>query len=579
MTKLTTRQVRYVVALGLTLASSGIVVAIHRQSARTAISAHGLLHTAIANQFMEPVQGSHPLENPFFAGAELPYYWVFHWTAARVANQTGVHVLRAFELLILAALAIVWFSAAALGGRLYGGILPGAALGFLALAGTNALGVPALLWKLTVGGAMFPADGPNYLWGIVHPVMGMARIHDPFALYGPLVNFFLNVTSRPLALALLLLVAAMLWRWLDEERVSWLAGLVLTTAAATAFSPIIGLPAGAAIAGALVLVAVTSWWSGPHPGLGRRMIAAALAIGVGLLLASPTFLHLFGQAGGGIELGPRGSTFMGVAASILPLALVAGIGIWRTGEPVRRSYLAVVTIAATVLLIAAVITKIRASNDTNFFHAGAFLMAVPAAAMFRPWTSRLQSAARLSLVLVFAPTASLVLLAYTRRPPVALAFLDGRLERVPASSPRAQLYRWVREATAPDAVFVIDPRPPLEMAMGNVLEFPALTGRSLFVAQAESYMVAPYTDADRRHGIAVRLLSGDPLDPADRTYVDRLSRPVYLVSREADVADRMARLQDLFGPPRFRSGPVAAFALDPDRAALSTDGGGGGGQP
>ena len=564
MSALSVTQRRFLAALLLTIASSAVVVGLHRQSIRTAVSAHGMLHTAVANQFLEPTSASHRLENPYFAGEPLAYYWVYHLTAARIAQVAGVHPLRAFEILAILALALIWFSAAALGGRLYGGMLPGVAVGYLAVSGTNPLGALALLWKLTVVGVAFPLDGARYLWGIAHPVMGLARIRDPYALYGPLVNFFLNVTSRPLALAFLLVMVAMLWQWLANRRVWWLAGLGLATTASTMFSPLIGLPAGATMAGSLGLMAAIRWYQGRDQVEARGWAGAAIAIIIGLIAAIPTFVSLLAQTDGGVTIGFRPSNTLGVFVSILPVAILAVGGLLRTGDGLRRRYLWAVVLSVGVLLAAAVGTTLRASNDTNFFHAAAFLLAVPAAGAFAlpagP-VSRRQWAVQAAVLAFFLPSTAIVVAAYTRRPSVDLAFEGRFLQATPAGSPRDQLYHWILANTEPQSIFVLDPRPPLVTSMGNTPELPTLTGRSIFVGQEGSYMIAPYAEAARRVALAAKLVDGLPVTPADLEYLAQLDRPVFLVSRAGATSDTMALLQESYGPPVFSIDSMAVFEL------------------
>ncbi len=542
----------------LTVATGSLVVAIHRTSFRTAVSAHGMLHTAVADQFRDWGERPVPLENPYFAGEQLPYYWVFHWSGAKLADWLGVHPLRAFELMIILALGLMWFSAALLGRWLFGGWAAGVAIGFLALAGANALGALALGWKLLVGGAQFPVDGPGYLWGIAHPVLGMARIADPHALYGPLINFYFNITGRPVALAALLLTTAMTWFWLDRGHPAALPAVAGGAFLSAAFSPIIGLPAGLSLGGGLTLVALLSRKADKNEKI--RLVVAAAAIGVGVILAIPTFSQLFGQTGSGVTLGIRGSSLVGVVASAAPLAILAGWSTWRLeGGPARR-FLVAVMAGAAVLLGAAVVTEIRASNDTNFFHSAAYLLAIPAAAVFAVW--RIAPARILLLMaLVFGPTAALVTLSYLRRPPVQLTLEGSTLVRLPADGAHARMYRWIRDNTPAQAIFIADPEPPLETVLGNTPEFPALTGRSLFTAQRGSYMVDPYPDADLRHEIAVTAITGGDLERHQREYLAGLSRPIYLITRSADGDSVLDRLSRRYGDPEFGSANLAVFHL------------------
>jgi hypothetical protein len=153
----------------------------------------------------------------------------------------------------------------------------------------------------------------------------------------------------------------------------------------------------------------------------------------------------------------------------------------------------------------------------------------------------------------------LLLSAYVRRPPLPLEFDGTRLQRLPRDSSLARLYEWVGRATRPDAVFMIDPRPPWVAMCGNIAEFPAMTRRFLFTEQFIHYMVHPYPDAALRTEMAERLLSGEQPRAADRVYLTALARPIYLLTYRADDAALLARLRERYGSPRFEDGPVAVF--------------------
>src|SRR5690554_1671565 len=68
----------------LAVATTAVALAAFLQTsnARTLVSWHGFLHTAIANRF--PGSFGTP-DNPFFAGEPLPYYWFYHYVAAGLA--------------------------------------------------------------------------------------------------------------------------------------------------------------------------------------------------------------------------------------------------------------------------------------------------------------------------------------------------------------------------------------------------------------------------------------------------------------------------------------------------------------
>jgi hypothetical protein len=93
-----------------------------------------------------------------------------------------------------------------------------------------------------------------------------------------------------------------------------------------------------------------------------------------------------------------------------------------------------------------------------------------------------------------------------------------------------------------------------------VAELPAYTGRALFIDQP-SYMTTPYRDAKRRAAIAAAAAEGQALGAEDRRYLERLHRPLYLVTYRADRGGVLDRLSGLYGAPLLRHAFVAVFPL------------------
>jgi uncharacterized membrane protein len=94
------RMIPYLWVSGIAALFVLLIIGIHRESPRTLISFHGLLHAAIAGQFTEQMPTSFPPENPFFAGRPLCYYWFYHCLAAQLVRLFGMNIFHAFEALI-----------------------------------------------------------------------------------------------------------------------------------------------------------------------------------------------------------------------------------------------------------------------------------------------------------------------------------------------------------------------------------------------------------------------------------------------------------------------------------------------
>lgn len=554
----------YLPAALAALVTCAVVIVIHLESLSTLLSAHGLLHTAIAERFGGSWSSFGQPENPFFAGERLPYYWFYHYAAARLSAATGLHPLRAFEILGLLGASLVWLSGVALGRRLGWRPGPSVAIGFMAFAGANALGSLGLLAKLA-SGRPWPVDDGAYLWGLAHPVLGLVRFNDPGALYGPLINFFLNNSSRGLSLSLVMVGVLALFRYLEAGRVSALMSLTGASAACTAFSPIIGLVSAGAISAALAgdwLWRATRSIEEAEWGLTRFALAAgALLIGCGA--AMPTYYHLLSsqtaQPGNGFEFRP--DLAVTILVSIGPMLVLALVAFLRL--PDQRRFLGLLIGAGAVLILGNAALKLPAGNECNLFHVAVFLFAIPAAGAFRVIGSSRPPArmvVSVALLCLFVSTPLVVVWAYWRRPQIPLVLAGSQLRVTPPGSSDARLYEWVADGTPSASVFVADPsalgRPPV----GNTPGFPALTGRFLFVADQPDYIVDPYVDTLRRRQITQTLTAGNILGSADREYLLALHRPIFLIVRNAS-DERLTALNGAYGKPAFRDQHAVVFQL------------------
>ena len=166
------------------------------------------------------------------------------------------------------------------------------------------------------------------------------------------------------------------------------------------------------------------------------------------------------------------------------------------------------------------------------------------------------------LHLAFLPSFALVVAAYTSRPPIAVAFEHGAIERTPANGREARLYAWIRAETPRDAVFLQDPGPEGRECTGNTSELPAFTGRSLFTDYARHYLVAPQPDAAFRLDLVQRLARGEPPTAADDRYLAALRRPLFVVTYDAS-AGSSARLDAALGAPAFEADGIRVHRWRP----------------
>lgn len=546
-----------------------LIAVVHRASPRTLVSAHGLLHSAIAERFLaEPL--TIPPENPFFAGEPVRYYWFFHAMGAAVSRLLGLDPLHSFELLIAAATAAMVFLVTGLARSLYGRATVGFAIGYLVLAGAQAQAPLVLAWRVVKNGTGLLADDPEYLWGLVHPVSRHMRLWDEYGQLGPLINYFFNITARPLALVALLAMIWALYRVLSRGGAAGTLILSGSVALLSSLNPLIGIAAVGALGVGLIACEslrrrevhdALALDSAPH------LIPALAAMGGGLLLGGLTFWQLLTAGGTGIEVAGPGAAFhqmRGIVAAAWLLLCLAILALARMRGLTRFLGFALI-LSALLQMAAAALVRLPAGNQDNLYHAALVMLAVPAAAIVLRRDGHVHRTRAVALFVVFLPVTLLVVWAYTGRPPVDIGFAESRLVRSPADSDSGRLYRWITASTPGDAVMIIDPGPPTRAVAGNTAELPALTGRVLFTERTSHYIVSAHADAEQRERMSRQIVAGEALSAADERYLSALGREIYLVveraSREHDEA-----VTARYGEPLFESGPLALYRWSRQRS-------------
>lgn len=544
----------------------GYVLSLELRNPRLVASWHGFLHTAIANRFPGPEWTP---ENPFFAGEPLRYYWVFHRIAAAVGDVSHLDPLTALRLLTLTGLVLLVITAALLGRRLYGSAGAGILIGYLALVGLNPLGPGIAGARHLKGMPLFEQEtgGP-----VVETVFVSNELADQLmsrkllpSMYfstdwrqGQNVVWFFDISSRGLALgvlmALLLVVVRPAHRW------PHLVATGLVTAALVALNPIVGL----AVSGGLGFSWLLQDWLARRrdPTTGFPHVAVVIALAVGVLVAAPTFIQLFSQGGGTTTINPPGmmaSKLVNMALNFLVVAVLVLLAL-RISLGQRTGGLRAAAITGALLLLLVAVVHLEEGNEHNLTNAALVLLAVPAVAplVLARNGDRLdhrKARRRLWVVaLLFVPMTLGTWLAFDGRPPLPFQASGGALIRVPESDPLASLYAWIMQGTDNNAVFVVNPARPVKMS-GNVSELPAFTARTLFTDQA-SYLTTVYQDATMRAALSGRLLEGEAVSADERRYLERLNRPLYIVSYQPEQA---VRLGARYGNPVFHRDFVTVF--------------------
>jgi hypothetical protein len=113
----------------------------------------------------------------------------------------------------------------------------------------------------------------------------------------------------------------------------------------------------------------------------------------------------------------------------------------------------------------------------------------------------------------------------------------------------------------------LNPERPVKMS-GNVSELPAFTGRTLFIDQP-SYLTTVYADATMRAALAGRLLEGDEASAEESGYLERLQRPLYIISYQPE---QVAKLSSRYGNPAFQGDFVSLYEWKPAGPTLQEPG-------
>lgn len=535
----------------------GTVWWVHAHNPRALFSTHGLLHSAVVQQIR---LDSLPPENPFYANEPVCYYWFFHAVGAIVANLTGTDPLHALESVIIASLLVLFVAATALGVRMYGSRVAGVFMGCLALIGGNPLG--PIIWmikRIIEGSGVFNPD-PEAVFGSY-----IYRSQIGQRLFGPNWPYFFNITSRPVALAGVLVMLLALHRYVGSRRVSDACLIILSTFLTTAISPIVGGAAAVALAAAMVMEPF--FFRGKHTTEStatrvRRGLITAVLLGVGVILSIPTYWSMLEHGQGGTKfvlfsyLGIKSLVAVLVGAG--PILCMVVLVLHRRSADFAFQF--VCCLAAGMLFLGAIAIELPVENSCNLYHAAVILLACPAAALILDATAKSNTRLRWPrMLLLFAllPTAILIANAYAGRAPLDAGFGKGGLVRLPLDSDRSRLYQWLQTQSPKNAIIATDPRVRVALT-GNVSELPAFSGRVMFIGSS-GYMTDPYPDAERRRRIAIDLVSAQPLNAEDSEFLQSLGRPVLIVLETASSHEIQNALTDLYGPAEFSAETVAAF--------------------
>ena len=492
-----------------------------------------------------------PVEDPFFAGLRLLYFWGVHvWAAAWLVLAPALSVWTPFVALDLAASVAVMLGVTRLARRLGAG-----SGGQLAAAGLAAAGHAPFAWawlagRLALGRITGWAEARQLLTRGAEPVlaaMNQGTLHSSMAFFG---DKFLIAT--PFGLGIALFLATLIALLNAIERPSWRAWttIALLQGAALFVHSVVGW-ANAIVAAGWWLSAL---WRARRPderALARRLAPLAIAFVLATAALSP-YLDA-------TTAGKHQSLHFGLDGPTLRTWLLAGLAyvpagmLWLGGAARRDRAARELRIMAIVLTLAALLLGLPLGNQSKLFNLLFALLAAPAALGFGVLAGRLPRgrvvvAALLAAALI--PTAVLFTWGFATE--------HGQLHLDwdrPANGDERAAWSWVRAHTAPDAILV---------DAGARLDMTVLAARSALWGGdgwAKNWGYDPRALAARRAAAATVGTGLDPT-PEARRMLGELGRDVLVVARRGEtspVGNAWARL--VTREPGVAPGDVTRYTL------------------
>ncbi|MFI5372770.1 MAG: hypothetical protein ACHQ52_14530, partial [Candidatus Eisenbacteria bacterium] len=480
----------------------------------------GWFHAAVT---LEVAQRGLPVEDPFFAGLRLLYFWGAHvWAASWLVLAPGLSVWTPLIALDLSAAVAVMLGVTLLARRLGAGTRGQLGAAALAVAGCAPFAWVWLVGRLMLGSVTGRAEARQLLTHGVGPVMAsmnQGTLHSSMAFFG---DKFLIAT--PFGLGLALFLAATLALLDAIERPSprvWIRIAVLQTAALFLHSVVGWVDA--------ILAAGWWWWAlarsrrpGERP-LARRLAPLAVAFGAAVLVLWPYLRATTAGKHQGLHFGLDGPTLRTWLMAGLAYVPAGMTWLWvaaRRGGAARE-----LLGMTTTLTLAALFLGLPLGNQSKVFNLLFVLLAAPAALGLRDLATRgprWRVAVTAMLVAGLLPTMALFTWGFATE--------RGQLHDVwdtPASPDERAAWNWTRAHLPADAI-IVDADARLDMTV--------LAGRSVLWGGdgwAKNWGYDPRALASRRAGAATL---GAGLGPTDETrrMLGKLGREVVVVARRTE---------------------------------------------
>lgn len=520
-------------AIALALLATALVVWPLATSNRVRTSIHGMLHSAI---LFGALEGGVPPTNPFFAGEPLRYYWTWHLAVAAPVELSGADPTIVFAAgngaaclvfaLLLGHLALY------LGTRYLGAKGPRvAALGvLLGLVSLNPLGAYVFSQQADELGAKFSplaslASGDD----VIRYIQALALGKDD-RITATLTKFF-NVSSFPIALALLAAAWLFTARTIDRPNRSNVVITILVVGGGIALSPLSGLTGGLAIgvAGGIALLVARA-----DPDARRNVFLTLLTLLLAVAAATPFVLFSGGDDSGSVRFLATAGKLREHLLAIAPAALLALPSLLLAARRDRAGTM--LALAGLALLPLGICLNFPVNSEYKMVREAAPLLGVFAAVTLEWMFARRRLATSLgacALLIFFLPTNVIAWNAYrfSARAELPFRFANGTFELDATTHPIEEVYAWIRANTEANAALLDDQEVVRHFAGPfHGAEAPALAQRAVFCDML-GYMNDYEPDFRARFSAQQALYSGRGLSPEEVRRFDGIGVPLYAIVR------------------------------------------------
>jgi len=475
------------------------------------------LHAAIVSRILAGVV---PPDSPMMAGEPANYYWLYHFYSAVLMRITGLSIYQVFAVLNVHAFVLF-----ALGGYRVASRLTTSLFGRVSAVWMLVFGLNAFGWIIFLS---YGSANPDRWYSLVSP---FAMVHGYSPSLGSIIHEFLD--GGPFAISFAFDVA-----WLDVllARMEGERGGILATGAlllTTVFylHPLSAVFLVAASLAAIILFLLInrsgkSEWTALLFDLGAVMLAA-------LVVTAPYAWNiLHAKTGTPLSIALSLAYFKSQAYSMLAtgglIAIIAAPALWLAVRERHRAVIILALFAATIA-VAALVTHVELEAEYKLVYLLAFGLAPLVAISWNVWSRTFPMRAVFVLALaICVPTNVMTSYCFTTQPPrenrdpTRLRLLNWIRDKTPANAVLVE-YPWWERYQSSDAKFFYLDRFWFDISVyGNRRQLVGYTAPML-----EQW---GYRDIGLRQELARKLVKGEPLTPADVSYLTGLRAPIIVVT-------------------------------------------------